>query len=42
MPRSLGGILGFVVMATVTVVVGNYVYGKFVAPLVSGLMKKAA
>lgn len=39
---SLSRILGFVVMATLTVVVGNYVYGRFVAPFVGNLFKKAA
>lgn len=39
---SIGRIVSFLVMATVTVVVGNYIYGKFVGPLISGVMKKAA
>jgi len=42
MPRTLGGLVGFVVMAVVTVLVGNFVYSRFVAPLVGSVMKKAA
>jgi hypothetical protein len=42
MPRTLGGLVGFVVMATITVVVGNFVWSRFVGPLVSGALKKAA
>jgi hypothetical protein len=42
MPKSLGGIFAFIVTATITVVVGSFVYNRFVAPLVGGLMKKAA
>jgi hypothetical protein len=42
MPRTLGGLFGFAIMATVTVVVGTYIYNKLVAPLISGVLKKAA
>jgi hypothetical protein len=37
-PRTLGGIIGFVFVATVSFMVGSYIYGRFVAPL----LKKAA
>jgi hypothetical protein len=42
MPRTLGGLVSFVIMATLTVVVGSYVYNKFVSPLIGSVMKKAA
>ena len=42
MPRTLGGLLGFVIMATVTVVVGTFVYNRFLAPVVGNLLQKAA
>lgn len=35
MPSTLGGIFRFVLVATVTVIVGNYVYNKFFAPMLS-------
>lgn len=41
-PRSLGGWLGFVITATLTVVVGTYVYNKVVAPILGKFMAKAA
>lgn len=41
MPRTLGGILGFVVASVVTVVVGNFVYGRFIAPAIAALKKAA-
>lgn len=41
MPRTLGGIIGFIIMATVTVVVGSFVYSRL-APLVGSFFKKAA
>lgn len=42
MPRTLGGILGFIITATLTVVVGTYVYNKLVAPMIGRVMSKAA
>lgn len=42
MPRTLGGLLGFAIMATLTVVVGTFIYSKLVSPLVSSVLKKAA
>lgn len=41
MPKSLGGLIGFVVMATLTVVVGSFVYNRFVAPAIASLRKAA-
>lgn len=41
MPRTLGGLVGFVVMATVTVVVGNFVWARFVGPMIASLRKAA-
>lgn len=41
MPKSLGGILMFVVMATITVVVGQFVYSRFVSPAIANLRKVA-
>lgn len=42
MPRTLGGLVGFAVMAVVTVVVGTWLYGNVVSPLVGKVLKKAA
>lgn len=41
MPRTLGGILGFVVTATLTVIVGTFVYNRFVAPAIAAVRKAA-
>lgn len=41
MPKSLGGIVGFLITATLTVIVGTFVYNKLVAPIVAK-MKAAA
>lgn len=41
MPRTLGGIFGFVLTATLTVVVGTFVYNRFVAPLIAQVRKAA-
>jgi hypothetical protein len=42
MPRTISGIFMFAVMATVTVVVGTWVYNKAVAPILGKFMAKAA
>lgn len=41
MPRTLGGLIGFVIMATLTVVVGTFVYNRLVAPLIAQVKKAA-
>ena len=35
MPRTLGGLIGFIVTATITVVVGTLVYNRLVAPVIA-------
>lgn len=42
MPKSLGGLIGFAVMATVTVVVGTFIYNRMVSPLIAQIRSKAA
>lgn len=42
MPRTLGGLVGFVVVSTVTFIVGMYAYNKIVSPLLASVLKKAA
>lgn len=41
LPRTLGGLLGFALTATLTVMVGTFLYNRFVAPAI-GALKKAA
>ena len=41
MPMTFRGILGFVFTATLTVVVGTFVYNKFVAPMIAQVRKAA-
>ena len=41
MPKTLGGIVSFLVAATITVIVGTFVYNKLVSPLLAK-MKQAA
>lgn len=41
MPRTLGGLIGFAVTATLTVVVGNFIWNRFAAPLIASLRKAA-
>lgn len=40
-PRTLGGLLGFAITATLTVVVGNFIWSRFVAPMINSLRKAA-
>jgi hypothetical protein len=35
MPRTLGGLFGFIITATITVVVGTLVYNKVVIPVLA-------
>ena len=41
MPRTLGGLVGFVITATLTVIVGSFVYNRFVSPLLASFKKAA-
>lgn len=41
MPRTLGGLFGFIITATITVVVGTMVYNRVVAPLIANFRKAA-
>lgn len=41
MPRTLGGLFGFVVSAVVIVMVGNFVYSRVVAPALARVQKAA-
>ena len=41
MPRTFSGILGFAITATVTVIVGTFIYNKLVAPAVAKLRAAA-
>lgn len=41
MPRTLGGLFAFALTATLTVVVGNFIWNR-VSPIISGALKKAA
>lgn len=42
MPRTLGGLFMFAVTSTIIVIVGSFVYNRFVSPLVGAALKKAA
>lgn len=41
MPRTLGGLFGFVLTATITFVVGMYVYQRVVQPALARFQKAA-
>ncbi len=41
MPRTLGGLFAFAITATLTVVVGTFIYNRVVAPLVAQIRKAA-
>lgn len=42
MPRTLTGLFWFAVTATLTVIVGTYIYNKVVGPTFAKVMAKAA
>lgn len=41
MPRTIGGLVGFAITATLTVIVGTFVYNKLVAPMLARLRQAA-
>lgn len=41
MPKTFGGLLGFAITATITVVVGTFIYNRLVAPLIAQVRKAA-
>lgn len=42
MPRTIPGLIGFALTATLIFVVGGFIWNRFAAPLAAKLMSKAA